>query len=365
MSSCVFIGDSITVGARVSAPSTVTSAQRFSYLISQERGLTEINKGVPSDNSTGMLSRFETDVVGNNPAWIAIMTGTNDSDDGQAYAVNISTYESNLRSMIERGLETGSEVVLLTPPISNSSNVKSHIAPYLQVLRKLSVYYKISLIDVHQLYAEKEHNSASEFSTWLMDDWHPSVSGHAAIASLIDLPQYQNTFRIDNSVPWVIVASSSGAPYESNGWNGYTVVQTISSAQLTNTGLNNVRVTFRSGQSEGLSIGKAYIGHTAASGASYGFEQNPVQLLFNGKVSAAVSGINTEFQASADFTIVSGKSLVIAFLPNNSSLDAGAQSQSQSGWQAYWKFGDDVITTAKSGYTVGNKIDMVVKVEAR
>jgi len=365
MSNFVFIGDSVTLGARTT-PATVLLTQTFSYLISQSRG-TEINKGVANDNSTGMLARFEADVVAYNPSWIGIMCGTNDCVTGQSYSVNIATYESNVRAMIERGLAIGSSIVLFTPPASNDSAVKSRISDYLQVLRKMPVYYNIKLIDVHQIFSEISHNTGG-LSTYLMDNWHPTVAGHALIAGLIDLPQYSGCFRtVSAADAWLPVISAITPDGQASSWNGYTIVQKIAAAQLSNIGLADTRVTFKSGSGGGLKIAAAYIGHKAASGDAYDFETTPTQLLFGGNADGGVTTANTEFAAETPFVVQANKDLLISMQMTDSTHHYGSRKQSATtGLQAYYKSGAEAATVNKTGYTTSNNsVDIVIKIDGR
>lgn len=68
-----FIGDSITYGEHLNRNDTWTS------LIQKTRkGDTIINRGISGDTTAGMLSRFQTEVILDNPDAVHIMGGLND-----------------------------------------------------------------------------------------------------------------------------------------------------------------------------------------------------------------------------------------------------------------------------------------------
>lgn len=68
-----FIGDSITYGEHLDGEDTWTS-----MIQNARKEDIIINKGIAGDTTTGMLSRFQVEVVADNPDMVHIMGGLND-----------------------------------------------------------------------------------------------------------------------------------------------------------------------------------------------------------------------------------------------------------------------------------------------
>lgn len=106
----VCIGDSITAGHPLHDNDPAVYLDADNPLSQYEAHLalilpdwTIVNKGVGSDTTTGMVNRFTTDVVAENPAYVIILGGVNDISS----AVALATIEANLQSMYEMALQNG------------------------------------------------------------------------------------------------------------------------------------------------------------------------------------------------------------------------------------------------------------------
>jgi lysophospholipase L1-like esterase len=93
----VLIGDSITSRWQSLAPPKQLS------------GLQIINRGIPSDSTSHMLSRFDHDVVQLHPRVVVILGGIND-----IARIPLPAIEQNLQSMAETAEQQGIHVVLAT-----------------------------------------------------------------------------------------------------------------------------------------------------------------------------------------------------------------------------------------------------------
>lgn len=90
MSGIVFLGDSITFATNHGG---VTQPEAFAHLIGTARGYTDIyNAGVPSDQTAGVLTRLQADVLDLNPDECFLMIGANDWING----VSLTTYCANM-----------------------------------------------------------------------------------------------------------------------------------------------------------------------------------------------------------------------------------------------------------------------------
>lgn len=76
--------------------------------------VTVVNAGISGDSSEGGLRRLERDVLSERPDLVIVSFGSNDCVvHGAAYA---DTYAENMKKILSAIKESGSEVILLTPP---------------------------------------------------------------------------------------------------------------------------------------------------------------------------------------------------------------------------------------------------------
>ena len=76
--------------------------------------VTVVNAGISGDSSEGGLKRLARDVLSENPDLVIVSFGSNDCVvHGAAY---VDTYAENMKRILSAIKESGSEVILLTPP---------------------------------------------------------------------------------------------------------------------------------------------------------------------------------------------------------------------------------------------------------
>ena len=192
--SIVYLGDSNTRGTFTG----VSETQRWTYLLSLNRGTQEINRGFGGENSSDGLARI-AEVIANTPEWCVISYGTNDAFYTTPPYIPVAAYEANFRSMYLQLYAQDIKAVFLTPPASRDATLEPRIAPYLQAMRKLASKYGIPLVDWHAYTAELNASDPSTYTTWFVEPSDPRVhmnqTGQAALASLFDLPQYASLLR--------------------------------------------------------------------------------------------------------------------------------------------------------------------------
>lgn len=86
----VCIGDSLTFGFKMTRENT------WPRIVEKELNIMVVNKGICGDTTSGMLSRFNYDVLDESPTHLIIMGGTNDL----IFKVPLSVIYSNLASII-------------------------------------------------------------------------------------------------------------------------------------------------------------------------------------------------------------------------------------------------------------------------
>jgi len=125
-----------------------------------------------------------------------------------------------------------------------------------------------------------------------------------------------------------------------NGWYQYNIRVIVDTTAMSglSTG-TSIKVALYGGDSAGLSIQSAYVGHRAGSGDAWNFDGNQVQLTFNGGFAAAVAPTgDTILSDEIDFDFDNSVDLIVSV--------GVASDISQD---------DTYGTTVKSGYTTYQK----------
>jgi acyl-CoA thioesterase-1 len=124
----VFIGDSITNGFPYSA--------KFSWvnLVAEKLQLDFYNKGINGDTTTGMLNRFQRDVLLLGPTHVIIMGGTNDAYN----ATNIDLVIQNIYTMIQLAIQHHIVPIVGLPIPCNEYSVEILLDQYREKLRQIT-----------------------------------------------------------------------------------------------------------------------------------------------------------------------------------------------------------------------------------
>lgn len=189
----VFIGDSITDGGR-----RTSSAAYGEGYVSQVRNLLLarypqlklriVNHGVPGDTTRDLVSRWERDVIAEQPDWLAVMIGINDVwRSFGAYsteAVPLPEYEANLRRLLGQARSaTSARLILLTPYMIEPNPrqpMRRQMDCYGQVVRQIAPDFTAQLVDTQAAFdAVLAHTIVSD---WSDDQIHLNRAGHAVIA---------------------------------------------------------------------------------------------------------------------------------------------------------------------------------------
>lgn len=182
-----FIGSSITFAAN---HGTVVLAEALPNLAGNTRQLKpSLNMGVSGDTSTGMLARFESDILAYHPAMVSIEACYNDDGSG----INVATCTSNVTTMIQKAQRSGARVTLWVPTFSCTPALDTAIAPYRTAIRGLAVTFSTDLFDTYNDFvALPGATQTSYFNP--SDCQHFSALGLAWMNSLIGTGAYANSF---------------------------------------------------------------------------------------------------------------------------------------------------------------------------
>lgn len=125
-----FLGDSVTQGCfeiynnKGSVQTTFYPEDAYSAKVKQifsmlypSVSLNVINAGISGDTSWGGLARLERDILSFHPDLVVVCYGLNDAGAGEA---KLEVYENSLREIFARILESGAEVIFLTPNLRSN-----------------------------------------------------------------------------------------------------------------------------------------------------------------------------------------------------------------------------------------------------
>jgi lysophospholipase L1-like esterase len=192
-----FLGDSITHGGQYHEFLQLFYATRY-----PELKLSFHNCGISGDNATGMIERFEEDVLKHKPTHVFLMTGMNDvqrtlyfegtaSDKTLKQRANaLANYKRNTTLLAEKIIENDVTPILLTPTIydqyskierENNLGCNDALIEFSNHIKKLGDKYDAHVIDLNtpmRKLMERELKKDSLFTIVGKDRVHPESTGH-------------------------------------------------------------------------------------------------------------------------------------------------------------------------------------------
>ncbi|MBE6082669.1 MAG: arylesterase [Tissierellaceae bacterium] len=178
----VCLGDSITYGYRVRRKESWVS------LLSERSGISVVNKGIVGDTTSGMLSRFERDVLREKPTHVMIMGGSNDF----VCEMPISIVKANIFSMVCQSYHYGI-LPLLGIPIpmveeeakkffqfsDDFEKINSNIEEYRNWLINFSSLSQCKYLDFYSIFIDSKTESLKR--DLYIDGIHPTKEGNLKI----------------------------------------------------------------------------------------------------------------------------------------------------------------------------------------
>lgn len=168
-----------------------------------------LNAGVRGNNTQDATNRFQQDVIDHNPDLVILQFGINDSaidvwkqPPADQPRVSLAAYKTNLGSFVRTLKARGIRIVLMTPnPLmwtpklrelygrppydpKDPEGMNRLLDTYSEVIRKLAVQEKVSLVDVAQAFRDHARRSGS-LDDLLLDGMHPNQQGHRIVAELL------------------------------------------------------------------------------------------------------------------------------------------------------------------------------------
>ncbi len=168
------MGDSLTEGY------DIPQITRWSDLLQKDLKIEIINQGISGDTTGGMLARFQTDVLAENPTHVIIMGGTNDLWFGLSPKLILSNYHSMLRHARRAGIITiiGLPTVVFHEGFLDEDDSRL-FTPLPQLSKQINAFRKQL-----EIYAKDQELPMIDFSKnmtpelFLSDGVHPNETGN-------------------------------------------------------------------------------------------------------------------------------------------------------------------------------------------
>ncbi|MFC4678248.1 GDSL-type esterase/lipase family protein [Desulfovibrio legallii] len=183
----VCLGDSLTYGYGVPRPRV------WPTLLGSMTGLDVRNAGINGDTTSGMLARFQTDVLAAQADAVCLMGGFNDL----ALGAGPGTVRANLFALVQQCFHARVRPILgvpiavrhpLTFPLLRSVNMDQACAAYEDLhawLRLLAADFGLSCLDFARYFAKHAAaapDPAAALAALYSDGLHPSEAGHSLMA---------------------------------------------------------------------------------------------------------------------------------------------------------------------------------------
>lgn len=194
----VIAGDSVTDADRVRpAGEGLFNAHGMGYVreitgyfdaLYPQLDLRVINRGNGGNTSLDLKARWEQDVLGANPDWVAVMIGVNDvwrqfdCPHIKEWHLTVEQYREALTWMIETTLPRVKGMILMTPYYlepNRKDPMRAELDKRSAVVRELAAQYRLPLADTQAAFDKLMEHIYPATITW--DRVHPNQIGCAAI----------------------------------------------------------------------------------------------------------------------------------------------------------------------------------------
>ncbi len=184
----VCLGDSLTFGYKMKRKDT------WPEILGRKIGVDVVNKGINGDTTTGFLSRFEKDVIDENPSHVVIMGGVNDL----FWEVPLSVIKSNIAALVFQAYHYRIKPLLGIPiPIipreatkyyncNIFKNVNKQLKQYREWLLNFTSfarYTKCICLDIYDIFYDPMKDEGRK--KLYIDGLHPTIEGNEKIAQYI------------------------------------------------------------------------------------------------------------------------------------------------------------------------------------
>lgn len=157
-----------------------------------ELKVTVLNRGRSGDRTADLLPRWEEDVKPLRPTWLSLMIGVNDvwrlrkQADGGARHIPLDEFKRNYALLLDqaRGFGIGKFVLMAPTTIDDDpeSDLNQMLAGYDAAVKDFATTYGAIYVPARDAMWRAIH--AVPTVRWTSDGCHPTVAGHALLASL-------------------------------------------------------------------------------------------------------------------------------------------------------------------------------------
>ncbi|HRE48973.1 MAG TPA: SGNH/GDSL hydrolase family protein [Aggregatilineales bacterium] len=189
----LFKGDSITDAGRrdVAIPygsGYVNTVRNFLIARYPTLNLAMVNRGINGNTVRDLSSRWETDAIQERPHYLSVCVGINDvwrqfSGD-KATAVPLEDYQTTLRRLLKRAVDSGvGTLILMTPFViepNKNDPLRKMMDSYGAAVATLATEFKARFINLQAAW-----DNATKYTVpqvWSADKFHPNAAGAAVIA---------------------------------------------------------------------------------------------------------------------------------------------------------------------------------------
>jgi acyl-CoA thioesterase-1 len=182
----VCLGDSLTYGYGVKR------SESWCRKLEEKLNATILNKGINGDTTSGMLARFERDVLAEKPDVLLFIGGTNDI----FLSENTDIAKNNIAAIVQQSLSGGILPIIGCPtPIHEelvegkwkmymeNTNIVETLKQYHEWLNLYSNTYDVKLIDFYTEFCSD--NIIQDKLKYYLDGIHLTGEGNSLIADII------------------------------------------------------------------------------------------------------------------------------------------------------------------------------------
>lgn len=161
----------------------------FAHMCLQSGGqiINWYNAGIGSDTTTGMLARFQTDVLDKGGDVLFLGNAHNDFSAGSG--ISEATTRQNIKTMVSRALAAGLQVILVTAYPDNQATYQTPIRRHNKWLKRYGEMNRIPVIDLYAAVVDPASTAGAFIPAYTGDGTHTtvlgaSVAGKAALDAL-------------------------------------------------------------------------------------------------------------------------------------------------------------------------------------
>ncbi|WP_295155008.1 GDSL-type esterase/lipase family protein [uncultured Brachyspira sp.] len=182
----ICIGDSTTYGYMTARNKVWTEILNYKF---SKDNIKFINKGINGDMISGMLVRFDTDCISNNPDKVILMGGVNDIFTCKP----LEKIKNNMISIINKSAENNIDIIVFTPipfiknaftffEASNMINeFEINLIEYADFIKNYTKENNIKCIDVYNIFISNILKQNNYYDIYF-DGVHLNENGHNLFA---------------------------------------------------------------------------------------------------------------------------------------------------------------------------------------